>query len=196
MKWVKALVIILAVVLVLIGSTFFIFGGDVLQEGFYEKIFTGEFFIPDNGEINGGEIYDGDGSGNGAGSEIIDGPIVNNATNESNCVLKRLSYSLRNFEENVTCQEFAGDDCISLYAICSVEIFNFDDDFAGDFEIRYTLTDSSENNFGSETLSKNVGAGGNELFSVDFEIGSNDGVDENSQCLFNMVSVPVKEVCS
>lgn len=194
MKLVKVLIIASVIILFIIGGIFFIFGEHALQEDFYKKVFTGELFSPDDESIDG-EIYGGGGS-DGSVSDAVDGPAVNEITNAPECYLKRLSYSLRNFGENITCQEFAGDDCISLYANCSVEIYNHDNEFAGDFEIRYTLVDSSGNNLAPKTLSKNVENGNYELFYLDFEINDAEIIDENSHCSFNMVSVPVKEVCN
>ncbi len=182
------LFIVFAIILVFIGGIFFVFGNDILQADFYDQVFSGELFVSN---------VDGDtgigGGSDGGGSEVSSVSGGGSSVASHGCSLKRLSYSLRNFEENITCQEWDGDDCVSLSAICSVEVYNHDNDFSGDFEITYALVDSSDNELDSETLSQNITAGGNKLFSIDFLVS--DNVDENSRCSFGTTQIPIEEIC-
>jgi len=142
--------------------------------------------IVGGGSLNGEVDSAGNSGGNfGSGGE----------TSEQTCTTSQIPYSLKNFEENIICHEENGGGCIDLTVNCSVEIYNLDKGFSGEFEIRYALLDSSENELEVKTLKNNVNFGEYELFMLDFRRSDIGGVSEDLSCFFSVVDVPKKESC-
>ena len=133
--------------------------------------------------------------GMGSGEISEEGSTNGETSIDSNCISKQIPYSLKNFEESILCQEQEGEECINLIVNCSVEIYNLDDAFSGEFEIKYTLLDSSQNELEEKTLRDSVEFGEQKLFMIDFTRNDIGGVNEDLSCFFSMVDVPEKEVC-
>lgn len=201
MKKVTVLIFIVGV-LVIISSVLFFFREDLAEGDFYKNIFSGDNLgadgddapnINDDGVIedrgDGDDFEGGSGGGAGGGGSGGDGIVAS-----PGCSIERVPYSLRNFQENVVCREWDDDVCIDLAASCSVGVYNLGDS-STDFNIRYTLLNSSRNELEVKTLSRNIAAGGGSVMSLDFVRSDVGGVDENSICFFSMVSAPFNEIC-
>jgi len=122
-----------AVVLLLAGGMFFIFGEDVLQADFYEEVFSGDWIGSGNEDNNGddgiastgsssssdaggsGGSVDSGGSGGSGGFVDSGGSGESEIVASPGCSMKQLPYSLRNFGENVSCQEWVGGDLWFLF---------------------------------------------------------------------------------
>lgn len=193
---IKILYLVLTIVAILIvGATgVFLWGDEIYQVIAFQEDSDGLSSF-DN-EIDGRESEDSSigGAGSTESSKGISGG--DEALIDSGCNIRSVPYALKNFKENVVCLEWDSDGCIRLSVNCSVEIYNLDDDFSGDFKIRYALLDDSQNELEVKSLSDRVGFGEYELFMLNFVRNDVGEIGEDLSCFFSIIDVPKKQVCN
>lgn len=196
------LVVGIVVILVVGVALFFLSGDRSLQD------YIGESAVGDRGGVGVGDSEGGDsGVLSSEGNDIVSG--VGGISGDSggggggsssggtNCVLQQIEYSLKNFKKSVGCVETSVVGCVRLQANCSMEVHNLNEETPGVFRLRYSLVNSGGDALETEIIERNVVYGDEsfEIFSVNFEVSDELGVDEGSTCPFVMESVPQKEIC-
>jgi len=195
MGMVKSFHIILwiMITLIIIAGILFVFGDKVLKEVNNNQFLDGSPNLENIGEVKEIEEFSEIG-----GAEVSE-------SNENNfeelmdvfdCRTQQIQYSLRNFETNVECTDIGVKGCIRLVVRCSMEVYSFDRDISGNFQIRYTLVDAENNELDFELVEKEVGFGNSVIFSTEFVRSDMFGVDDNLTCPFTVEAVPRKEVCN
>lgn len=129
------------------------------------------------------------GGGDGSSTEEHETPT------ELICKMQEIQYSLKNFEEEITCLENSTGICTTLHAICSVQIYNLDANSTEDFEIKYSIINSDKEFVNSTNTKINVKLEYPETIETEFLIQDMTGVDENSECKIQMLTIPRKEIC-
>lgn len=117
------------------------------------------------------------------------------AIEETDCRLQQIQYSLKKFVNDIECTNMGVDGCVELFANCSVEVYNLDEENEGIFGIEYSLIDSQGREIDSELIQRDVVFNQPEVFSAIFAQSNLEGVDENLNCSFIMQAVPMKRVC-
>jgi len=141
---------------------------------------TGSKDIPVGASSSGGGSSGGGGGGN-SGSSVITCSSFN-----------PVSYSLRNFYDVASCEEYNGDTCIRLFANCSVELFNLDGGTGGEFGLSFTLIDGDTKevlDYGEDYHT--VGPRGDTLFFKSFELTNALGINEFISCNVKSKGVPL-----
>ncbi|MEK6895222.1 MAG: hypothetical protein AABX48_01760 [Nanoarchaeota archaeon] len=117
--------------------------------------------------------------------------------NSSSCSLQQISYSLKNFQQNVTCLESQNNLCISKQINCSMEVHNLDYTLSGTFTIRYSEIYEENGNkieIDSSKSSQNISPHTFKIFSTFFT--NNQNAEKNLECSFNTTEIPKKEICN
>jgi len=126
----------------------------------------------------------GGGSGGGGGSSGSS-PI---------CYPMKVSYSIEKIVKKLTCLQQSDSDCLEQEINCTAEIHNFDDEIAGDFDVKIDFIDRTQ---GEEPVNSKTDSFTIEPlnFSVMQEIYSTQGQNPDLDCVFSTLSAPSKEVC-
>lgn len=83
----------------------------------------------DSGINNNGESVAGGGEAGGGETQGFQG----------GCTLQQVSYGLKNFRKNETCNSYSGEDCVDKSYYCSLDIVNIDSNVAGTFGVNFIL---------------------------------------------------------
>lgn len=126
------------------------------------------------------------GSGSGSSSSSDD-------TSSQNCRLEQISYALKNFISNSTCNLYQDEVCIDKTTTCFVNVQNLDQEVSGEFEIRFTFLEQGEIYF-TTTQTKTVQANSIEPFQHSLQLQDQEA-QKNIGCTSNTLKVPKKEVC-
>lgn len=129
------------------------------------------------------------GTAGGSGSSTED------STREIICKMEYIQYSLKNFKEEIRCVENSTGTCTILNSTCSVYIYNIDTNVTENFEFKYSMIDSQENELDSVNTIINVNTTKAENIKSNFIIQNENGIDENSKCKLEVITVPRKETC-
>ena len=138
------------------------------------------------------------GGGSGAGSSVGGTDPANEIP--PNCQETQISYSLRKFVKNQTCNIFEGEICTDKNSFCSIEVKNLDDDITGIFTISFTHFElqNPENIIETESESFTLSPNEMRVFSSEIQIQSS-GMDGNANkeisCTFASEEIPIKSIC-
>lgn len=168
------------------------------------------FSLGDNNDSNefyggSGDDFGGGGSGGSAdsGSSGGSGGNIDKETSSytGGCIPKQIAHSLTNLEYNTQCREYTGEVCINKLVNCSINIQNLDAEMAGDFEIQLSMVedgkpkedaiDTQTFNFYLEPQESQITQGQKEILSI----GEDGQANKEIKCIFNTLSVPIKEPC-
>lgn len=121
-------------------------------------------------------------SSNGVSGGNSEGGTSSETTSSpsNNCFNQQISYSIRSFNQVIE----------NNILNCSLILTNLDEGVTGEFEIRFTVEDNSQNEIYSESLKKIIPSKEEELFSKSFEISNQEIV-----CKYKTVNIPKKEIC-
>ena len=148
-----------------------------------------------NGEIVTKELSTSESGGGGSGGSS-DGETTLEVTIPVVCKDEYIQYSLKNFKEQTECLEDFEGKCIKFVADCSVDVHNLDVNVEDNFEIEYSLTDTSNKKLDLTLLSNNVKINSPVIFKTNFTIEDSSGIDPLSTCKIKMITIPQKEVCA
>jgi len=142
-------------------------------------------------------------SNGGGGSSGSDSSTTSSSTSgglQESCttIIKKMSYSMKNFKKSSSCDEFNGEICTKLKVDCSVEVYNLENyaEAGGDFGINYQIINNENKEIlASETLARFIRPEESELFSVNFLIDKPEGITEDISCSPEVILVPEVTVC-
>src|SRR3989344_8202938 len=140
-------IIIAFVLLVIIGLTFLFYPKNIiLNKKIIEKENSAdEDSSPSDNQQNNpagknsisGSSIAGSGGGSSGGAGVASGGTQTNSQN-SNCEEIQISYSLRNFVKEQTCNRYEENICVDKTSYCAIEVKNLDSETTGTFTIRFT----------------------------------------------------------
>lgn len=203
---VKVLYIIFVVAVILVGTGGIVFfsGDDILQV--YDKVLSKNDFNSEDVEkindVNGKDFKEAvengmaGAGGSGGGDSGGGGGDSEETTDKTNCEMRQIQYSLKNFRDNAECVNTGINGCTKLVMNCSVGVYNLDENTDDVFGIRYFLVDSNDEELDFRLIEKNVRVDMPEIFFVEFVRNDISGVDEDLTCSFTIETIPEKEVCS
>lgn len=191
----KGLILIILIIASGFAAIYFL-DEDVLRKG--EEIPNVE--IPESLDIEEGDLEielsksDTPSSSSGGGSDSAGGGSSEAMTN---CETKQVSYSLKNFNEEVVCNTYSLGNCVDLEITCSVNVFNLDESTTGDFEIGFDLVEiATQEIFSSLSEEKSLGPKENDVFEGFFTVQDEAGLNEEGyDCDFTTLSIPNKAGC-
>jgi hypothetical protein len=192
----KLLAVLFVVFVMALCLIYFLFKSGSVEkaENYISKIFQnnedGETNSDDSGfssgEAGGGGSGGGEGGGGGSGEASSSG---------SSCSLRKISYSLKEFNKVSTCNQYEGDVCISKTVNCSLEVTNLDFEISGNFEIKFEFFEQGQEEILYSAEDAQV-LGPRE--SAIFEASANfQGADAGKEltCDFSTEQIPQREVC-
>lgn len=199
-KWIIVLVVLIFLAVIFIIFSFReIFGGET-------DALTLRTTLNDNDESATSENNNGaekDSSANGfnndGGGSSGGGNGGSNGGNgqEQECKMTQISYSMENFQQNSTCNQYDGQTCINKEISCSIDIRNLDYEISGLFKVEnYFIKkgDDRENAF-DETLNElMISPRSSEHLTSSTNI-QGPLADETIDCVFHTISAPEKETC-
>ena len=146
--------------------------------------------LDSNSETNsasnaGGGGGAGGGSGDGSGT---DGTI------SSDCTLQQISYGIKNFIKTSKCTEYLDENCISKEIDCSAEVYNYDYETSGDFELEFRLTDESKDIINTLYRTEVITSRGNKTLNVRFTL-EEENANKILTCNYQTTTIPKKTVC-
>ena len=149
------------------------------------------------GSVGGGGSGSGSGGGAGGGSA---GAGAQTNPQGNGCSEMQISYSLRNFIKNTTCNSFDGEICVDKTSRCSLEVQNLDDGTTGIFTIKFTHFELQDQNniLETEPVSFTLSPDQMKIFESETQIQSS-GVEGNANkdisCTFFSEQIPKKVIC-
>jgi hypothetical protein len=150
---------------------------------------------PTNPGSGGGSGSSG-GGGTGGGSSTSSGEEPSTGET-SNCFTRQISYSLENVREEETCNLYEGEICLDKTIKCSIEVHNSDKEITGIFKMQLNF---AQNGINLDTKIQNLTIGPSqfEIFEATTHLqstGLEGQANKHTDCLFNTLEIPTKEVC-
>lgn len=138
----------------------------------------------DGGAMGGADEAGGAGGGESSGS----------TNGGSNCETNQISYGLKNFVKNETCNSFEGENCVDMSYRCSIDVLNLDSNVGGLFGLDFQLKINGETS-DSQYVSSDISVGGTETLSAVFQLFDSDA-QATLNCAPVAIDIPTKEVCT
>ncbi|MEM3113479.1 MAG: hypothetical protein QXI33_03610 [Candidatus Pacearchaeota archaeon] len=111
----------------------------------------------------------------------------------------QISYSLESLMVSQVCQTWSNEVCTEKYINCSLDVYNFDKEISGLFEVQFSISDEDrENTPISLTKSDIIGTNAFKRFVVETTLTSteqNGIANKNLICSFQTLKVPKKNIC-
>lgn len=145
---------------------------------------TGSDENPDNDDLKVNVTTTGGGGGGGGAT----------GGESTNCEIIQISYALKNFMKNEICNNYDNGKCIDKNIICTLDVYNFDYNIAGDFSIEFKLLEN-ENVVDTEIETKNIQSRTNSNIAHTFNV-QGQIADNNFICNYKSTSIPEKQICS
>jgi len=183
------------VFIVAAASGLFVFGGDVLKIYNNEDVIETISGLKDKGEDDNRVLGSGDNGGVESSGESGDSSGTSESVLEGNCGTQQVQYSLKNFNKNILCLEYAGTDCVKINVNCSVDLYNFEEGVDDIFGVEYSIIDLSDNKLDSRLVEGEVSVGTSRIISTEFILENESGVSEDLECVFDIGTVPEKRFC-
>jgi len=114
-------------------------------------------------------------------------------TPTAKCTLNQISYGIKNLIKNSNCTEYSGETCISKEVSCSVEVYNYDYETSGNFELEFKLTDETENIIKTLYQTSFIQPKGNKTLEIIFRLEKN--ADKILICNYQTTKIPQKTIC-
>ena len=142
---------------------------------------------------SGGSSGGGSGGGSGGSTTGTTSPPTDDIPDTETCREKQISYSVKNLKEISTCNIWQYG-CTDKTINCSVDIQNLDYETAGNFEIKFTISDESENEITYKTVNYFLEIREGKTFeALIIVIGEN--ADKELSCSYNTIIIPRKQIC-
>jgi hypothetical protein len=148
---------------------------------------------------NTSDIDYGDGlvsSGAGSSSSSSGGSSSSSGgsqSEETTGMKVRIPYALENFNTIEECLEYDNQVCIKKTTTCQLNLKNLDKEVSGNFEIRFSVLDSYNEEINYDNIRNYVPASFDQEFVASFNILGNQA-RENITCIQEMIAVPTKFV--
>ncbi len=103
----------------------------------------------------------------------------------------QISYSIRNFKQSSLCNQYQGTDCIDKTSDCSLLIENLDNQVTGIFEIKFTFSNTSNQELSSDILDYSISPGNNQTFASSLNIQGQEA-NQDISCSYTTLTIPEK----